>query len=85
MSSSDPWYRGATIPTRSDDWEIAWIAYRSLASDETFECEVTGQPVPANSSHLLVEIRREGTFRTQTEQFVVRDEDTLREWVHLPE
>jgi hypothetical protein len=83
MSESDPWYKGAKIPTRSDDWEIDWIAHRSIASDETFECEITGRSIPASSPHLLVTIRRKGRLRIQTEEFVVQDEDTLRDWVQI--
>lgn len=85
MDSSTPWYRGAAVPGRSDDWTVAAVARRSLVSDETFVCEATGDEVPASSTHLLVTIRRDGRFRTRTEEFVVRDEDTLREWLETAE
>lgn len=81
MERSDPWYRGASVPGRSDDWEVTAVARRSLVSEETFTCEATGRDVPANSTHLLVTVRREGRFRDRTEEFVVADEAALRDWL----
>ncbi|WP_310929487.1 hypothetical protein [Halogeometricum luteum] len=37
--------------------------------------------MPASSTHLLVTVRREGRFWNRTEEFVVLDEHTLREWL----
>lgn len=85
MTDSSPWYQGATLPNRSDDWEVTAVAHRSIASEETFICEVTGQNVPAKSTHLLVTVRRKGRFRNKTDEFVVVDEDTLRGWLEVEE
>ncbi|SFG87172.1 hypothetical protein SAMN04488063_3169 [Halopelagius inordinatus] len=85
MTDSAPWYRGATLPNRGDGWEVTAVAHRSIASDETVICEVTGQSVPAKSTRLLVTIHRKGMSRDETEQFVVVDEDTLRGWLELEE
>jgi hypothetical protein len=85
MDSSDPWYRGAVVPDRSDEWRVTAVARRSLASEETFVCEATGAEVPASSTHLLVTVRRGGRFWNRTEEFVVLDEHTLREWLKPPE
>lgn len=84
--SSTPWYRGKTLPGRSDDWTVESVAHRSIASDETFTCAVTGDEVPANTSHLYVTARRERSFaRDEIENFVVVDEETLRDWLGADE
>ncbi|WP_275039806.1 hypothetical protein [Halogeometricum pallidum] len=37
--------------------------------------------MPASSTHLLVTVRWESRIRDRAEQFVVLNEDTLREWL----
>ena len=83
MNNSEPWYRGARVPNRSDDWEVTAVARRSLVSEETFVCEVTGRDVPANSTHLLVTVRRKGGLLNRTDEVVVVDEETLRGWLEV--
>lgn len=85
MDSSDPWYRGAVVPNRNGDWRVTAVARRSLVSEETFVCEATGAEVPASSTHLLVTVRRDGRFRDKTDEFIVLDEDTLRQWLDTGE